>query len=197
MSYHCWTGYLGWSINLRWCSVCVLSHSAIQVGRNVEKGHLLHVVRRLEASENAGFTSFSFPFFGSVKNYTSRRSGVLDTYYIILYTNICRKRIPHHMLRLNRILTHPFQIFSWVQMHGYLVVRCFGFLLGERENVESFVPEFRCHCIQHALSLTDSWVSFHPTDAHAQIHITVYATWIHRYTDIQIYIYIYIHIQLY
>ena len=29
--------------------VCVLSHSAIQVGRNVEKGHLLHVVGRLEA----------------------------------------------------------------------------------------------------------------------------------------------------
>lgn len=116
---------------------------------------------------------------------------------IILYTNICRKRIPDHMLRLNRILTHPFQNFSWVRMHGYLVVRCFGFLLGERENVESFVPEFRCHCIQQALSLTDSCVSFHPTDAHAQIHITVYATCIHRYTDIQIYIYIYIHIHLY
>ena len=33
-------------------------------------------------------------------------------------TNICQKRIPDHMLRLNRILTHPFQFFlgadAWV-----------------------------------------------------------------------------------
>ena len=110
--------YLGWSINLRWCWVCVLSHSAIQVGRNVEKGHLLHVVRRLEASGKCRFHKFFFsPFLGSVKKLylqTFRSPG----YVLHHITNICQKRIPDHMLGWNRILTHPFQFFlgadAWV-----------------------------------------------------------------------------------
>ena len=100
--------------------VCVLSHSAIQVGRNVEKGHLLHVVRRLEASENAGFTRFFFSVFGKREKTIPPDvpESWIHTTLLHHITNICQKRIPDHMLRLNRILTHPFQFFlgadAWV-----------------------------------------------------------------------------------